>query len=101
MKNVEGEAITVRTAESGVTCAAGILIPTGARRGLREFRSRPPDEVEPPFLNGSNDILGAEALNHWRHGEPVAEPLALRIPHNGRRLEEYGHDIRPRQNEKY
>src|SRR5215813_7861916 len=60
-----------------------------------------PDEIEPPFLNGSNDILGTEALNHLGHGEPVPEPLALRIPHDRRSLEERGHDVRPRQNEKY
>jgi len=69
--------------------------------GLSRIPVQPPDEVEPPFLKGSNDIFGAEPLNHLRQGEPVAEPQALRIPHNGRRLEEYGDDIRARQNEKY
>ena len=69
--------------------------------GLSRIPVQPPDEVEPPFLKGSNDIFGAEPLNHLRQGEPVPEPLALRIPHDGRCLEECGHDVRPRQNEKY
>jgi hypothetical protein len=147
--------ITIRTAESGVTCSGGWLkgrmeVAGEAARGGRPHRNmtvsdhpvcgvevgfaeiflmpqpplltrrgmslhsayrrsawlsripvQAPDEVEPPFLNGSNDIRGTETLNHLRQREPVAEPLALRIPHNGRRLEECGHDVRPRQNKKY
>src|SRR5262245_44811368 len=113
MKNVEGEAITIRIAESGVTFAArpngrtcGMWVFPYSRGGdcpiwLSRIPVQAPDEIEPPFLNGTNDILGTEALNHLGHGEPVPEPLALRIPHDGRSLEERGHDVRPRQNEKY
>jgi hypothetical protein len=30
------------------------------------------DEVKPPFLNCSHDILGSEAFDHLSQGEPVA-----------------------------
>src|SRR5262245_49065866 len=48
------------------------LCPHGRPTGPSGSRVQSPDEGEPPFLNGSDDLFGAETFNHLRQGDPVA-----------------------------
>src|SRR3974390_2421349 len=58
------------------------------------------DKIKQPLLDASHEILSSEAFDYLSQGKPVSQSLALWISHDGRRLQERCHDVRPRQQKK-
>lgn len=70
--------------------------PASPTRRAIEVRNK----VEPPRLDGSHNLSGAEAFDHLCPREPVSQPLPVRISHNRECFQERDHDVCARQEQK-